>query len=300
MVGKENEEQYSAFTLMAKLDKFPVIAVTDSGKQETIMHGEIIFKLVPEKERPRLYVTRLSLIGEPVRCERGSSGLLSVDLGPTPREIEYARGGGFKIGTELMVHYPLIDEIHGYRRPTEKDQDFFESYVDPSRCELEGRFEVPLEELIASAAEKDDAEPLTQLSLHGTITAAEYQYVSELVFEHAVVVYWLRAWERWIDIQPVFVRSGPGDSSPTGRSFDLMMQAAKCIWRKCCIHFKVREPMYVDNAAFKVLSGEIEASNLKDRVSESDAVEIFVLRVLTRSGTAAVQPGRAGRPTPRS
>jgi hypothetical protein len=227
----------------------------------------------------QLWLTRLSLIGEPVECEKGSSGILSVNLGRTSHEIEYSGEGKFGVSTPLMVHYPLIDQIHGYMEPTEEDQDYFEPYVDKSRGELQGELGTPIDELIKAAeaaADKGEEEPLGELTFQGSIVTAEFPYVKELFFEPTVVAWWPFAVENWLDIQPIFVRSGPGDPSPTGRSFDVLMQSAKCIWRKCCVHFDVREPMYVDDANYKILNSKAEGRNLRDEVTVADAVEVFV------------------------
>src|SRR5262249_8996550 len=52
-------------------------------------------------------------------------------------------------------------------------------------------------------------------------------------------------------IQPVFVRTGPTDASPTGSSAATVEQAAKDLWAKGCVELQINDPIYVDDATLK-------------------------------------------------
>jgi hypothetical protein len=59
------------------------------------------------------------------------------------------------------------------------------------------------------------------------------------------------------------------------------MQVAKCNWRKCCIHFNVLDPIYVDDDSYKELSSLNEWVALKNEVSVDNAIEVFMADHMT-------------------
>ena len=79
-------------------------------------------------------------------------------------------------------------------------------------------------------------------------------------------------------IQPVFI-AGSGATPPTGSDFYPLLARANEIWAKCCIQFRAKCPVYVDNQNYRI-STQAEAIAFKNEVSVDDAIEVFMVEEL--------------------
>jgi hypothetical protein len=79
-------------------------------------------------------------------------------------------------------------------------------------------------------------------------------------------------------IQPVFI-AGSGATPPTGSDFYPLLARANEIWAKCCIQFRAKCPIYVDNQNYRVAT-QAEAIAFKNGVSVGDAIEVFMVEEL--------------------
>lgn len=86
-----------------------------------------------------------------------------------------------------------------------------------------------------------------------------------------------------LSIQPVFI-SADGTTPPTGSDFYPLLSRANEIWEKCCIQFRAKCPIYVDEQDYRV-STEAEATAFKDEVDVDDAIEVFVVERLDPEDT---------------
>jgi hypothetical protein len=292
MVEEKSSTGEGVFSLVGKIEKVKAIVNTDSGKQETEFKGEIVFLIEQKGKDFNLRLRRLNLLGTSVKCVKGESGLISLGLVRGSEQIKYTPEGKISIGLNMRLFYPLLTEIEGYIPQKEEVQDVFVPYQDTVEGRLEGEFEITMEQLMKAIYQQKELEEITELKLKGELRATEFTYLSGIVIDLNVVLVAV-TFQNWIKIQPVFVRSDPGDASPTGWAFDEMMQSAKCMWKKCCIHFNVLDPIYVDDASYKHLDTTNEASNLKDEVDVDDAVEVFVASTID----AAIKNGWGGGAT---
>lgn len=265
-LGKENQG-----LLIFSNFKGTAVLTTDKGKVKTPVNGEIVFKAYMYEGRLKLKLVRLSLVGESVKTGKGYSGIVSTWF-VGERDITLKRSA-FVIPLTLNFHYQLMDKILGYRKPEDKECVEFTSYVEKFKATLKGEFSRPLESL----KEGDKLE--LHVKLEAKNESPRLELITEILFDIKTIICLIpvtRVTYR-IPIQPVFIRSSPRDPNPTGWAFDEMMSHAKEIWGKCCIEFEVRDPIYVDNADYKVLESEAEAERLMDEVNVPDAIEIFVV-----------------------
>ena len=75
-------------------------------------------------------------------------------------------------------------------------------------------------------------------------------------------------------VQPVFI-AADGATPPTGEDFYPMLARANEIWAKCCLQFRAKCPIYVDEQDYRV-STTAEATAFKDTANVNDAIEVFV------------------------
>lgn len=219
----------------------------------------------------------MNLLATSVRCEKAESGLLSLGLRKCVK-LEYSEDGKVQMEFEMNLHYPLIDRTEGYRPEQQKEPDNFIPFVDTVKGKLKGEFKPRLEDIPEEQLQERVKKPLKiQLKFDVELVAEKY-WVKRLIADDIIaIVIIVVILQNVLNIQPVFIRSSPSDTSPTGWSFDTMMQSAKCIWRKCCVFFNVLKPIYVDKGAYKVLNSLSEAISLLSEVNVDNAVEIFVV-----------------------
>jgi hypothetical protein len=286
-----------AIHIAGKLDRSVLTIVTDAGESHASANGEVLFKL----EGTKLSVERLSLVATSVKSKKEKTGHVSISLGHGPKAVtEIRKDGEFKIETELVLHYPLIDKMKGFQPPVEKDQHYFVPYVDTMKGSLRGKFARSPSDLIDSY--KESKMTKFELDLELKFAAQEFEWIKEIRLMTEIIMFFWFSFERIIKIQPVFVRSGPDDSSPSGWAFAPMMDSAKCIWKKCCVHFDVLDPVYVDDESYKEIQSysAAEVTSLRGEVDDPDAIEIFVINEWTNpaaggggatwgSGTASAQ-----------
>lgn len=271
--GEATEEVKHYFGL-GDFEKIPVKVQTDKGPQESHLRGQILLKILKHERGVELHLMRLNLIANSVNCKKDKSGLISLSFIRESDEVSYSKDGSLQIDFRMNLHYPLITKIHGYRPQKEKEQDNFVPYVAYVKGILKGKFEPPLDTILEDFELKKEKLSI-KLKLEASLNTDEH-YMGKFEWKFDDVIKIAEAIEYKLKVQPVFIRSGPDDPSPTGKSFNTLIQSAKCMWRKCCVHLDVLEPVYVDNDAYKVIDNEQEARNLMNEVDIDDAVEIFV------------------------
>jgi len=272
LVGKGEDKMY----IVGRIEKAALTVVTDVGEQKTEVNGEVLFVF----EKNRLQLHRLSMVARSVKSRRDETGHISINLARgRKRFVDIGRDGEFEVKTELTVHYPLIDKERGFRPSEKKDQHYFVPYVDTMKGTLRGRFERHPSKFVDMI--DDDSKKLDygNLKLGFALKPAEYEWVKEVRLDMVFPIIFFIAFERYLRIQPVFIRTGRDDPSPSGWTFEPMMQSAKCIWKKCCVDFEVLDPVYVDDGAYKEIQDVYaqEVTNLRAEVTDPDAIEIFVI-----------------------
>jgi len=263
---------------LAEISDQEVKIKTDSGTDSSKLNGQLILEINLTEKNHFLSIKKFNLTATSVKTEKGDTGLLSFSLVNNSDRIEYQKR---KIDMKftMNLHYPLITKIHGYKRQKEEELDNFMPYVDTVAGHIEGEFERPLEELL-ELLRKMKEPPTVKLDLRGKLDALEY-YVDQLSFQLVVVVVIAVAFRNRLKIQPVFVRKDATDQFPTGKSFDTLMQSAKCMWRKCCIDLLVLDPIYVDDESYKHINNSTEAQNFMNEVDVDDAVEVCVASTMS-------------------
>lgn len=78
-------------------------------------------------------------------------------------------------------------------------------------------------------------------------------------------------------LQPVFIRSGPDDASPTGAGLAFGMPGANTQWSKGRVSFNVRAPKYINNGALKIANEGDEEVAIRNSVNDDDCIEVFFI-----------------------
>jgi hypothetical protein len=83
-----------------------------------------------------------------------------------------------------------------------------------------------------------------------------------------------------LNVQPVFIGTGPADTATMASVYDTLIKRASEIWNRCgsvrCISLRSLPPVYVSNTDYLVLNSEAEAVALQGTVNVANAVEVFV------------------------
>lgn len=79
-------------------------------------------------------------------------------------------------------------------------------------------------------------------------------------------------------LQPVSIRSGKGDASPTGAGLAFGMPGANTQWAKAGVVFNVRPRKTVINSALKIASEGDEETTIRSTVNDDDCIEIFFVQ----------------------
>lgn len=277
---------------LVPIDMVPARVRTDLGWQRTWLRGQILFALTRSDSSGALALTLrdANLLGTPVPTSRGSTGLHSLTLqGQEPLSVTLDPAtGSAAAAMRLYGHYPLIDRIVGTRKVS---NDQWAPFTEPFNGELRGRF----------SSSPVPGSPVTfsgflRLRLGGTVVGAIGEI--ELAIGRTPIE-WLPppcdgafGFFRTLALQPIFVRIGPDDAWPTGRSFDQLVAQAETVWNKACVSFTVHPPLYINNADLKVLDAPNEDVTLRDaRARVPGAVEVYVVAEMPLFGGTAFTAG---------
>lgn len=181
----------------------------------------------------------------------------------------------------LQAHFPQIDEIYPPQFVKDpRDADFAVSRTQRARIKIELKLSEPLERANARAAQGQ------AIKLTGTATA---EVAVEPLGDIGGYTLFLRpaAWAIDIGIlrrfeaasrlciQPVRIRSGVADASPTGAGLAFGIPGANTQWGKADVVFQVRDWMFINNAGLKVATSGAEETTIRGSVDLDDCVEVF-------------------------
>lgn len=263
--------------LVGNIQNLKAAVTTDAGSQVSTFNEQLI-QSTDQSGRLTLGLKSVNLIATGVPSSRGQTGLISLSLrkGSVVVSRFDNKSGQVTINFDLILNYPLIDRLRGYRQADPKD-DNVDSFTELLRGQLSGRLARPLK------LEPDHSSSFTgtvRLTLRQRISGSVNGGIISLSIENLAEIIQFCPFgttaRRTICVQPMFVRTGPSDSSPTGSSLPTLMENAEGIWAKYCITFDVQEPIYVDDADLKVLMTS-EASELRATVDDDDCIEVFFI-----------------------
>lgn len=271
-----NIRRIKQFFCVGEFTDIPVKVMTDAGQFTSKLKGQIILQAFNQDNAIRLRIKGFNATADSVRCKDGSTGLISLGLIHRSDRVKYAKSGDIEASLKMNLHYPLITKIHGFPKIREKEKDNFVPYVARVSGKIIGKFDKKLDSIIKEYKLIDSPPPSTSISIAVSLVAEDY-YVNKLELTLKTGILIPLALERSLRIQPVFVRSGPSDTAPTGWAFDTLMENARVMWRKCCINLDVLPPIFIDDAAFKNISTQQDIDNLRGQINDDpDAIEIFV------------------------
>lgn len=247
----------------------------------------------PDSDEPRLFLDTLNLVFRDTDKLGGGRTTPSACLRGTDRPpVEYDRkGGAISAGFDILLDLPASRRER--RKQADQKGDTPGATATATQGRLDGRFRRRLRPTPYGFETLD-----LELSIDVPAPLAEelrIEHVIELAAE--IPVMWLPlGLRRELCVQPVFI-AADGDTPPTGSDFYPLLARANEIWAKCCIQFRAKCPIYVDEQEYRISTPD-EASDFKDEVDVDDAVEIFVVERLdpedTWGGGATWGSGTAG------
>jgi hypothetical protein len=245
---------------------------TDSGLKSSQLKGQMV--LAQTTDASGKVVVRLenfNIRASSVATSRGPSGRLGMTLrkgSAVTREFNNS-AGTLTIDFELVLHYPLIDRIKGLQTAGNDDRMAFADI-------LKGQYKAAFSPYLSAQSTTTLIDgwarwDLSNASL-GLVSKVEVDF--GVVPGRSILPGRCSTGLRKLVVQPVFVRSGPGDLEPTGRALPEFIERSQSIWNRACVSFEFRDAQFVDNENYKVLS-EAEEGGLRRLYDAEDAVEVF-------------------------
>lgn len=273
-------QQQSVYYLTGNLKETAGTIITDKGEQRATFLGMVGFKLVPAAQGFDLTLFELNLISKGVPTAQGHSGVLGLNLiddEPTWLDPKTARAA---LSPTLVLHYPLIDQVKGFRQVRgQAEGDVFVPFTETMRGKISVRFP-------ESVKVAETGSTYVDLDMTLELSSSVLGSIRRITLVSQVVVDWSRLTTPalYLRIQPVFIGTGPTDSTATGKNFPELMKRATELWNRCgsvrCIKFAVNDPIYLNKPAYKVLDTSAEITSLRAEIDVVDAVEVFVVERL--------------------
>lgn len=274
-------EQVQNYFLISNLEGVKGTVTTDKGPQDVVFWGEIAFQVLPGQDGGvKLNLARLNLVTSGVTAIIGDCGGIGLTLAEPEYEADYDTGTGqLTSNFRLTLHYGLIDRIKGYIPDPSKECAVFDSYRESMKGALSGRLPESLQMVEKGSA---SFEGNIAMELAEPVVGAIRNIQISLLLGLSWVALWDLEPAEILRVQPIFIGSGPADPTATGTAVETLIRRAAEIWNRCgtvhCIKILVNEPIYLDNDAYRVLSGEAEAIALMGAVDDvTDALEVFVV-----------------------
>jgi hypothetical protein len=244
---------------------------------------------------PELYLETLNLVLQPSEklgggratpsaCLPGGS-IPQVDYNPKTNEIDAAFEINLDFPAARMGRYEQVDPADHTPGPT----------AVTTKARLRARF---LSELQPREHRYQNLQCELEIQVPDEFAEA-IEVPKVLQFAELIPLRWIfltPGRELWV--QPVFI-APEGATPPTGSDFYPLLARANELWAKCCIRFRAKCPIYLDEQEYRIVT-EAEAAALKDEVDVSDAIEVFMVErfdpedtwgggVTFGSGTAAAK-----------
>lgn len=206
--------------------------------------------------------------------------------------------GGFSGGFEAKLHYPLIDQLVGWRKLDEGkgEADHFAPMTDRVWVTLTGKFDKPLYE---RSSEKEELRTVEATATIKSLNASLASFLIELRWQFVIIVYnphiqILRCIGpvKRLCVQPVGVKDSANDPSPTGTAFPLLMDEAREMWERACVRFDVKDFEYLIDPQAKTLTASFDNTSAEfqemldviNSVDDEDCVEVFFIESWTNPG----------------
>ncbi|MGZ5436557.1 MAG: hypothetical protein ACXWID_14645 [Pyrinomonadaceae bacterium] len=181
----------------------------------------------------------------------------------------------------LQSHFPQIDEIYPPQMTKDpRESDYSVSRTQRARVKFELKFSEPLESANARAAQgqliKLTGNASGEIAVEPLGDIGGYTiYLRPAAW--AIDIGILRRFEAAsrLCIQPVRIRSGAADPSPTGAGLAFGRPGANTQWGKADVVFQVRDWMFINNAGLKVATEDAEEDTIRDSIDVADCIEIF-------------------------
>jgi hypothetical protein len=280
--AQENRE--GIMVIKVKQQKMALTA--KSGGTDTILNGEIVYKISETKRGIVYELNSLNMTGTSINVKDGASGPISIILKPkTARSTYDLKKRVIQSEFIATVHYPLIDQLKGYIKPKEGEReiDEFRSYTETFSgsliCALSESPRIGTTGKIKTAAivfktEVKEAVLGEIVNVSGKMTVLDVQVIFPPFY-----------FKKVINIQPVFVRYTPETGcfggttkATTGGSYNTLKENAMKMWNRCCLGLNFLPPAYIDNNDYRILSSTEEA-NLMATYNNANAVEVFFVEV---------------------
>jgi hypothetical protein len=278
--------------LVLKFDEVPLLINGERSDIKTSLNTELLYRFVDGRYGKEAELMSFGFVTHGFYSKLGETGNISVRFIPESIKSYYStRSNQITTYFEAEVHYPLIDQIMGFKQSEEskEGQDNFLSYTESFsgviRCRLGARPHMQYKEEQSIGIAMDMEMKIAKKA----VGAIEYVALKKYEIEASIV--WPLYFKKAINVQPVFVEYTPdtgcslgGSVVSTGGSWDIMKEYAYDIWNRCCLHLNLLPPVYVTNDDWRILSSG-EAWALRTSYDHPNAVEVFFTETFDPIGT---------------
>ncbi|MGE0681920.1 MAG: hypothetical protein AB7P69_13605, partial [Candidatus Binatia bacterium] len=273
--------------------------VVNGKTQSSTANGGVEF-VIPTRAPHELHLKDFHLYARSVdvllkgQKQAQPTGVLSIYRNETlPLKVDST--GGFSGEFEAKLHYPLIDQLIGWRKSSEGkgEADHFAPITDRVRVTLSGKLDKPLTD---RSPEKEELRTVEAKATIKSLNASLASFLLELRWRFVIIVYnpnlqILRCLGpvKRMCIQPVGIKDNANDPFPTGTAFPLLMDEARDMWERACVRFDVKDFEYLIDPQAKTLTASFDNTSPEfqdmldviNSVDDENCVEVFFIESWT-------------------
>jgi len=122
LASSEKKQEKPVGMIVIKVEKAMAVLEGSMGKAETMLNGEIVYKMIQTEKGLDIKLDSLGLTGTSVKARNGKTGTISIMLKPeSARTVFDPQRRSLENKFLVELHYPLIDRIKWYVVPKEKE-----------------------------------------------------------------------------------------------------------------------------------------------------------------------------------
>jgi len=286
LVSSENKQEKPVGMIVIKVEKAMAVLEGSMGKTQTMLNGEVVYKMIQTEKGLDIKLDSLGLTGTSVKARDDKTGTISIMLKPESAQTVFdPKRKSLENKFLVELHYPLIDRIKGYIVPKEKEverddhRSYTEIFAGKLTCQLYEEPRISKEEIKLKKGVDMDI----QLTLKEKVIGEIYTIKATAKFPESIIIPY--SYQKVIKIQPIFIRYTPDTgcfggttTATTGGSYWILRDRAIEMWDRCCIGLDFLPIVYIHNNDYRILSSD-ESFSLLSLYDDPDSIEVFFVEV---------------------
>lgn len=231
-------------------------------------------------------VNQAAISGKDSKTKNGVLGMVVPPTADRPRLRYDPRTQTLSGDIPVQVHFSQLDEIFPPELiKQDREGDFAVSRTLRGKIQVQFKF---TESLDRAATQAESGRQSARLNARASADVSveplqDNRFIVDafrLRISELPALMEIASWIRFeaasrLCIQPVRIRSGASDPTPTGAGLAFGLPGATTQWNKADVTFQVRDWMTVTNGSLKVATEGAEETSIRASVNVDDCIEVF-------------------------